>query len=52
MSGVNANWDTDFKLHLKKQTTISGKVVNGKLIDWTIFPENRKKNVIIYDPQN
>ena len=47
-----SNWDVDFKLHLSKQTTITGKVVNGKLLEWDIFPKYRKKDVYFYDPQN
>ena len=46
-----ASWDTDFKLHLGKQTTISGKVVKGELTNWTISPEYRKGDVEIYKPQ-
>lgn len=46
-----ANWDTSFKLHLSKQTILAGKVKNGKLIDWSISPENRKDDVIIYKTQ-
>ncbi|RLD69899.1 MAG: hypothetical protein DRI98_09400 [Bacteroidetes bacterium] len=46
-----ANWDVDFKLHLSKQTTITGKVVKGELVDWTISPENRKGDVEINQPQ-
>jgi hypothetical protein len=47
-----ADWDTDFKLHLANKTVIQGKVKNGKLSDWSIYPENREKDVVIYEPQN
>ncbi len=46
-----AHWDANFKLHLEKKTVISGKVVDGKLTDWTIEPISRKKDVVIYKPQ-
>jgi alpha-L-fucosidase 2 len=46
-----ANWDTDFKLHLSYKTTISGKVKNGELLEWSIEPETRMKDVVVYAPQ-
>ena len=46
-----ADWDADFKLHLKKGAFISGKVTDGKLTDWTIEPAARKKDVVVYKPQ-
>jgi len=46
-----ANWDADFKLHVAQQTTISGKIADGKLVQWTIEPETRRKDVVVYEPQ-
>jgi len=46
-----AVWDADFKLHLEKKTTISGKVVDGKLTEWSIVPESRRKDVVVHKPQ-
>ena len=46
-----ANWDADFKLHVAQQTTISGKVADGKLVGWEIEPASRKKDVVVYEPQ-
>ncbi|MCP4639338.1 MAG: hypothetical protein GY851_02840 [bacterium] len=46
-----ADWDADFKLHLAKETVISGKVVNGKLKDWSIEPAARRKDVVMCQPQ-
>ena len=46
------NWDADFKLHLEKKTVISGKVVDGKLVDWSIEPASRKKDVVVHQPQH
>jgi alpha-L-fucosidase 2 len=46
-----ANWDASFKLHLEKNTIISGTVIAGKLTDWTVTPASRKKDVVVYKPQ-
>ncbi|MDP6634355.1 MAG: DUF5703 domain-containing protein [Phycisphaerae bacterium] len=46
-----SDWDADFKLHLEKKTTISGKVVDGKLVNWSIDPVARRKDVVVYKPQ-
>jgi alpha-L-fucosidase 2 len=46
-----ADWDADFRLHLAKQTVICGKVVDGKLVDWSIEPAQRKKDVVVCEPQ-
>lgn len=44
-------WDTDFKLHVAHSTVVSGKVKDGKLVNWSIEPEFRKKDVVVYEPQ-
>ena len=46
-----AHWDVDFKLHVAKNTIISGKVEDGKL-DWQIHPAVRRKDVVVYKPQS
>jgi len=46
-----ADWDADFKLHVAKGTTISGKVIDGKLTEWSVVPAARKKDVVVYKPQ-
>ncbi len=43
-----ANRDTDFKLHPGKQTTIIGKVENGKLARWSVEPNSCKNDVVVY----
>jgi hypothetical protein len=43
--------DTDFKLHLANNTIIKAKVEMGKLVDWLVAPESRKKDVIVCQPQ-
>jgi hypothetical protein len=44
-------WDVDFKLHTQCRTVIEGSVKNGKLARWEITPEDRRKDVIVLDPQ-
>lgn len=46
-----ANWDADFKLHLAGKTVISGRVADGKLVDWNIEPAVRSRDVIVHQPQ-
>jgi len=46
-----SDWDADFKLHLEKKTTISGKVVGGELVEWTVQPAARRKDVVVCKPQ-
>ena len=46
-----AEWDVDFKLHLSNKTTLQGKVINGKLTNWSIEPAHRKKAVVVCEPQ-
>ena len=45
------NWNLDFKLHAPQRTVIEGTVRNGTLIDMTVTPESRKKDVIIMETQ-
>jgi uncharacterized protein DUF5703/concanavalin A-like lectin/glucanase superfamily protein len=40
-------WDADFKLHAPYQTTVSGKVQQGKIIDLKVVPESRRKDIIL-----
>ncbi|MBD1424667.1 DUF5703 domain-containing protein [Sphingobacterium arenae] len=39
-------WDVDFKLHAPHQTTVEGKLRNGKLVDLRVLPEKRTADVI------
>jgi hypothetical protein len=41
------DWDCDFKLHAPLQTTVTGKVRDGKLADWNIEPASRKADVLL-----
>ncbi len=40
-------WDVNFKLHAPYQTTVEGKVQNGKVIDLKVTPESRRKDIIL-----
>ncbi len=46
-----SSWDTEFKLHLSKGTVIQGKVTNGILDEWSIEPQERKKDVVVFPIQ-
>jgi alpha-L-fucosidase 2 len=39
-------WDVDFKLHARYQTTVAGKFAHGKLVDLVVTPEARRADVI------
>jgi hypothetical protein len=44
-----ANWSAYFKLHAPDQTTVQGRVVQGKLVQLTVTPRSRAKDVVIVD---
>lgn len=41
------NWTANFKLHAPKNTTVEGRVENGKLTKLNVFPAERQKDLII-----
>jgi hypothetical protein len=41
------DWNASFKLHAPKNTTVEGRVENGKLTDLKVTPEIRRKDVIV-----
>jgi hypothetical protein len=41
------DWNASFKLHAPKNTTVEGRVENGKLTDLKVTPESRRKDVAI-----
>ena len=45
-------WNADFKLHAPQNTTVEGRVVDGKLVELQVTPESRRKDVIIMDAQS
>lgn len=44
------DWQASFKLHAPKNTTIEGRVEDGKLTDLTVTPESRRQDVTIGAP--
>ena len=42
-----SDWDCEFKFHAPRQTTVSGRVVGGKMVDLKVTPENRRKDMLI-----
>jgi hypothetical protein len=40
-------WDCDFKLHAPRNTTIEGRVRNGKLASLTVTPAERRQDVVL-----
>jgi len=41
-------WDCSFKLHAPYQTTVSGRVVGGKVMVDTVIPESRRADIDIF----
>jgi len=40
------DWNANFKLHAPKNTTVEGRVENGKVTDLKVTPESRRKDVV------
>jgi hypothetical protein len=40
------DWDVDFKLHAPGQTTVEGRLKDGKLLDLKVFPKEREAAII------
>ncbi len=41
------NWNADFKLHAPFETTVEGRVVNGKLVALKVTPQERRPDVTV-----
>jgi hypothetical protein len=39
-------WTADFKLHAPYNTTVEGRVENGKVVDLNVTPESRRKDIV------
>ncbi len=44
------NWSADFKLHAKHQTIVEGRVKDGRIVELTVTPKERQKDVIVGQP--
>ncbi|MBP3693506.1 MAG: hypothetical protein J6J31_03600 [Thermoguttaceae bacterium] len=42
-----SDWNAEFKLHAPKNTVVSGTIKAGKLVEWNVSPESRRKDVRI-----
>jgi alpha-L-fucosidase 2 len=43
-------WNADFKLHAPLNTTVSGRVENGRLVALTIAPSSRRADIVVQPP--
>lgn len=43
-------WNVDFKLHAPEQTTIKGRVQDGKVVRLKLHPESRRNDVVFREP--
>jgi alpha-L-fucosidase 2 len=41
-----ADWNASFKLNAPYQTTVEGRVENGKVVDLKVTPESRTKDIV------
>lgn len=47
MPAWSKNWNVNFKLNAPKNTTVEGRIENGKIKDLKVFPQSRRKDIII-----
>ena len=45
-------WDVTFKLHVTGQTIVEGELKDGQLVQLTVTPESRRKDVVVLLGQN
>ena len=45
------DWNVHFKLHAPRQTTVEGRVRDGKLVDLVVTPESRRRDVTVMGPR-
>ena len=50
LPALPANWNVDFKLRAPKQTVVSGRFQNGRLVELNVTPQSRYKDVVILVP--
>ncbi|PTQ95587.1 hypothetical protein C8P68_10592 [Mucilaginibacter yixingensis] len=41
------DWDVHFKLHAPQQTTVEATLKNGKVVDLKVWPESRRKDIVL-----
>lgn len=45
--GLPVSWDVDFRLHARENTVVEGRCKKGKLLNLTVTPSHRRKDVVI-----
>jgi len=40
-------WNAEFKLHAPERTTVEGRIVEGKVVDLKVTPEQRARDVVV-----
>jgi hypothetical protein len=40
-------WKADFKLHAPRNTTVEGRVEDGRLVELNVTPESRRKDIVM-----
>ena len=45
------DWDVNFKLHASEKTTVEATLHDGKITNLKVTPENRRKDLVICEPQ-
>ncbi|SFF20719.1 DUF5703 domain-containing protein [Sunxiuqinia elliptica] len=43
------DWNVEFKLHAPKNTTVTGVIRNGAVIELDVEPESRKKDIVLWN---
>lgn len=43
-----SEWDVDFRLNAPQNTVVTGSIKNGELISVDVFPESRRRDLVIY----
>lgn len=46
------DWTADFKLHAPFQTTVEGRVENGKVTNLKVSPASRSTDIVVLSPRN
>ena len=52
MQAWPCSWDVDFKLAAPRHTVVSGRLVNGALMDFEVTPRERRSSVRVLPCQN
>ena len=45
------DWNAQFKLHAPSQTTLTGRIERGRIVDLAVEPQSREADVVICQPE-